>query len=130
MSGLPDEILDLKDMDPHARLQTFFTAIIDGIINYPGITKAHLYNPLMQNDYSTIFVRRFNAFLNDLLSRMKGVRAREKEEDLKITIVQIISAIVLPSLMPRLFRTFVKINFQDEKMKEAYVANLLDHFFK
>ena len=70
------------------------------------------------------------SFLSDLLSRIKEIKVKNKEKDLKITVVQIMSAVMLPALMPKLFRSFAKINFEDAGTREAYVANLLDHFFE
>jgi len=129
MSGLTEEILSLENIELRVRLQKFLEAIIEGIVNYPGITVAHLYTPLIKNNYKGIFVRRFNAFLQDILSKIEKDKAKDKEMELKITIVQLISSIVLPALMPRIFHSFVNINFKDPKTRRAYVAHLLDHFF-
>lgn len=127
MSGLPEEILDCEDMDPLKRLQAFFSAVTEGIFNYPGITKAHLYAPLMENDYSTFFVRRFNAFIVDFLSKIKGVKIKGKSKDLKMVAVQIISAILVPSLMPKLVKS---VNFNNAETRRAYVATLVDLYFE
>lgn len=130
MSAMPEEILDLEDMEPAVRLQAFFEAVMEGIVRWPGITKAHLYGPLIRGNYNTLFVRRFNAFLNDLVSKVKGVRFKDRDKDLQIAVVQIMSAIVMPAVMPRLFRSFAKVNFEDAKTRKLYVANLLRHYFE
>lgn len=129
MSSMPEEILDAEGPDRRARLQNFFIAMMDGILRYPGITRAHLYSTIFEHDYNTLFVRRFNVLLEDLMNRMRGVEAKDKKKDLKITLVQIISAIVLPALMPRFVRPFAKINFEDAKARKDYVASLMDHYF-
>lgn len=129
MSSMPEEILDAEGPDHRARLQNFFTALMDGILRYPGITRAHLYSTIFEYDYNTLFVRRFNILLEDLMSKMRGVEAKDKKKDLKITLVQIISAIVLPALMPRFVRPFAKVNFEDAIARKAYVASLMDHYF-
>jgi AcrR family transcriptional regulator len=130
MPAMPEEILDLEDMDPAARLQAFFEAVMEGIVSWPGITKAHLYDPLIRGNYNTLFVRRFNAFLNDLVSKIKGVRFKGGDEDLQMAVVQIMSAVVMPAIMPRLFRSFAKVDFEDAKTRKLYVANLLRHYFE
>lgn len=130
MTAMPEEILDLEDMDPAARLQAFFEAVMEGIVSWPGITKAHLYDPLIRGNYNTLFVRRFNVFLNDLVSKIKGVRFKGGDEDLQMAVVQIVSAVVMPAIMPRLFRSFAKVNFEDAKTRKLYVANLLRHYFE
>lgn len=130
MSAMPEEILDLEDMAPLERLQAFFEAIMEGVIRWPGITKAHLYDPLIRGNYNTLFVRRFNTFLNDLVSKIKGVKYKDKDKDLSMAVIQIMSAIVLPAVMPRLFRSFAKVNFEDAKTRKLYVANLLGQYFE
>jgi hypothetical protein len=110
-------------------LQNFFIALMDGILRYPGITRAHLYSTIFEYDYNTLFVRRFNILLEDLMSKIRGVEAKDKKKDLRVTLVQIISAIVLPALMPRFVRPFAKVNFEDAKTRKDYVASLLDHYF-
>lgn len=129
MSTLPEEILDLEDVEPKERLKAFFLAMLEGIYNYPGITKAHLYGPLYENDYSAFFVRQFQLFLDDLFSKIKRMGTKLKEEELKIVILQTISAIIIPSLVPRLYKNFAQINFKDPKKRRLFVETLIDHFF-
>ncbi|MFQ6083162.1 MAG: TetR/AcrR family transcriptional regulator [Candidatus Aminicenantia bacterium] len=130
MSKMPEELLDSEDLAPRARLQAFFTALMDGMFKWRGITKAHFYNPLMENNYNTLSVRRFNVFLADLTNRIKGLKPKNNGKDLKITIVQVISAIMIPALMPKIFRAFANINFENAETRKSYVTKLLDHFFE
>lgn len=130
MSGLPAEILDLEYLPPRDRIEAFLEAIIMGIVNYPGITKSHLYNPLVKNEYNTYFVRRFNAFLGDVLDKIKSTEKKDENIDLKLALVQIMSAVVFPSLISRIFYPFVRINFQDAKERKRYVKSLVSIYFK
>lgn len=129
MSSLPEEILDLKNLNSKERLKMFFLAIMEGVSNYPGITVAHLYDPLIRNSYRSPFVRRFNIFLTDLLEKTSDVRGKTKEEKYQMALIQMLSAVIIPPLMPKLFRGFTKINFGDKKVRKLYVDNLVDHFF-
>jgi len=130
MSGLPAEILDLENLLPRDRIEAFLEAIIMGIVNYPGITKSHLYNPMIKNEYNTYFVRRFNAFLGDVLSRIKSMEKKDKNIDLKLALVQIMSAVVFPSLISRIFDPFIRMNFKDTKERRRYVKSLVSLYFK
>ena len=129
MSTLPEEILDLKNLESKERLKMFFLAIMEGVANYPGITVAHLYDPLIHNRYKSSFVRRFNIFLTDLFEKTTGVRGEIKEEKYQMTLIQMLSAVIIPPLMPKLFRGFAKIDFADRKTRKLYVDNLVDHFY-
>jgi len=129
MSTLPEEILDLEEMDPQERLKVFFLAMLEGIYNYPGITKAHLYGPLYENDYNALFVKEFNSFLDDLFCKIKRMKTKLEEEELKIAIVQTISAIIIPALVPRLYHNFAQVNFKQPEIRKSFVASLVDRFF-
>ncbi len=130
MSTLPEEILDLEEMEPPERLKAFFLAMLEGIYNYPGITKAHIYGPLYENDYNALFVKEFKIFLDDLFSKIKTMETKYNDEELKIAIVQTISAIIIPALTPKLYQNFAKINFEDPEMRRSFISLLTDHFFE
>ncbi|MEA2065801.1 MAG: TetR/AcrR family transcriptional regulator [Thermotogota bacterium] len=130
MSKMPGEIFDQEGQPQYALLQAFLEVLMDGAIKWPGITKAHIYNPLMLNDYDDLFVRRFNSFLEDLLDKIKGVKLKGRKKDSKIVLIQILSAVLLPAIMPRLFSSFSQVNFEDASIRKTYIAQLLACFFE
>jgi len=127
MAGLPEEILNDASLDPRTRLQKFFMAIMEGIFNYPGITTAHIFNPLFRGEYDSVFVRRFNAFIDDLVSKLKN--SKINEQDLRIYAVQIISAILVPALMPKLFLSSADLDLEVIEKRKMYVDKLVGRFF-
>jgi AcrR family transcriptional regulator len=130
MSTLPEEILDIEDMEPKERLKEFFLAMLEGIYNYPGITKAHLYGPLYESDYSALFVEQFNLFLDDLFGKIKRMETKFRDEELKIAIVQTISALIIPALMPEIYKNFSKIDFKDPEIRRHFIEILIDRYYK
>lgn len=130
MTKMPSETLDLQNRTPKELLQIFLETFMSGAIQWPGITKAHLYNPLIKNDYSNLFVKRFNSFLDDLIYRIKKLKTNWKENELRFTLIQLISAVTLPALMPKLFTDFSNLNFEDEENRRAYIENLLHHYIE
>lgn len=128
MTKMPSETLDLKNKSPKELLQNFLETFMGGAIQWPGIAKAHIYNPLIKNDYSNLFVKRFNSFLEDLIFRMKGLKTNWKEEELRFSLIQLISAVTLPALMPKLFAGFSDIHFEKKEDRRAYIGKLLDHY--
>lgn len=126
--GLWQEALESKD-EPRERLREFCITCIDGAFRYPGIAKAHIYDPLILNDSQGYFVRRFNDLLSDIVKEMKVEATDEPESDLKMRLIQMISAVFLPSLVPEMFRDFAGSSFSDAGTRKVYVDFLIDHYF-
>lgn len=130
MTKIPAETLEQTDLSPREKLKVFLETFMGGAIQWPGIAKAHLYAPLMENDYSTPFMKHFNSFLNDLMSKIKNLKLKHKGKDLKFVVLQMISAVTLPGLMPELFKGFAQLDFGNEKTRKAYIADLIDYYFE
>ncbi len=129
MSKMPEEILDSGELSPRLRLEAFFTAVFDGVVLWPGITKAHFYPPFLENDFDSPSVQRINAFLESVTQKIKGLEMRDPQIDLKTALVQIMSAIVFPGLMPGMFDDFSRIDFKDAAARKAYVSDLIGRYF-
>lgn len=130
MTKMPAENLDRDELEPRERLQAFLETFMGGAIQWPGIAKAHLYAPLMQDNYKTLFVKRFNALLDDVMTKIKGLKLRYKGQDLKLIVPQMMSAVTVPGLMPGLFSGFSQLNFEDRETRKIYVSDLIDHYFE
>jgi AcrR family transcriptional regulator len=129
MSKMPEEILDSGELSPRLRLEAFFTAVFDGVVLWPGITKAHFYPPFLENNFDSPSVQRINAFLESITQKIKGLEMRNPQTDLKTALVQIMSAIVFPGLMPGVFDDFSRIDFKDAAARKAYVSDLIGRYF-
>lgn len=127
---MPAESLDRADLSPYERLLDFFLIFMEGAVAWPGITKARLYEPLMKNNYETSFVRRFNAFVSELMSKLKGIRFKNGDTDPRLVFIQVLSAAILPVLMPRLYQGFARADFSDPALRRAYAVDLLARYFE
>lgn len=127
---MPAESLDRTDLAPQERLLNFFLALMEGGIAWPGVAKAYLYEPLMKNNYETPFVRRFNAFVSELMSKLKGIRFKNSDADPRLVFIQVLSAAILPVLMPRLFSGLAGADFSDPALRRAYAVDLLSRYFE
>lgn len=130
MTKMPAENLDRDDLKPRERLQLFLETFMSGAIKWPGITKAHLYNPLMQNNYKTLFVKRFNSLMNELTEKIKQLKLKPKGNDFKMMVLQMMSAVILPGIMPNIFHNFYRIDFSKEEIRKKYLSELIDHYFE
>ncbi len=130
MTKMPAETLEQTDLTPREKLKVFLETFMGGAVKWPGIAKAHLYAPLMDNNYKTPFVKKFTSLLNDLTSKIKDFKLKQKGKDLNFIVLQILSAVTLPGLMPSLFKGFAGLDFNDEKTRKAYIADLIDYYFE
>jgi AcrR family transcriptional regulator len=122
----PEEILQTDDLDLKDRLQGFFGAFFDGLVRWPRIVKAHLQSPLLDGDYGSPFCDTFNSFLTDLLHRLEEMPLVEHEQNPRLRIIQSISAVLIPGLMPGLFQYFAGLDFADPEARRSYVEDLIN----
>lgn len=122
----PEEILQTDDLDLKDRLQGFFGAFFDGLVRWPRIVKAHLQSPLLDGDYGSRFCDTFNSFLTDLLHRLEEMPLVEHEQNPRLRIIQSISAVLIPGLMPGLFQYFAGLDFADPEARRSYVEDLIN----
>jgi AcrR family transcriptional regulator len=117
------------NQDISSALEDYFKTTLEGTITYPGITKAHLYDPFINNNYKGTFVEKFQIFMEDLQSRIKPLFPGRSDEDMIIIVIQMFSAIFLPGILPGLFSKFPEMDFADSQKREKYISLLLNHYF-
>jgi AcrR family transcriptional regulator len=126
---IPEETLQAGNLDTQHRLRDFFNALFDGLVRWPRIVRAHLQSPLFEADYGTRFVDTFNSFLTALLQRLEEMPLSPREDNLRVRIIQSISAVLIPGLMPGLFRYFAGLDFTDPETRRSYVDDLVLQLF-
>ncbi len=122
---IPEETLQVDSLDPQARLRAFFNTFFDGLVRWPRIVRAHLQPPLFEANYGTRFVDTFNSFLTGLLRRLEEMPLGPREHNLRFRIIQSISAVLIPGLMPGFFRYFAGLDFADPEARRSYVDDLV-----
>lgn len=123
------EELNVANRTPREALKAFFKTMLEGELRYPGITKAHLFKPLMQNEYRTIFVERANRFLRDLTDRVAVFFPDQERREIQLGLIQIIAALMFIGLMPQLFKSSVGLDFTDAADRDAYIDLLIQRYF-
>jgi AcrR family transcriptional regulator len=117
-----------KNLDARSILRAFFTYSLHGIIMYPGVTKAYLYDPFVHNNYQGIYIKQLNVFLESFTERFKIHITRKRKDDITLSMIHMISAIMLPGLLPGLFHDFAGIDFTNMKSRKEYINHLVNHF--
>jgi Transcriptional regulator len=115
------------EKDTQALLKPFLAQTLKDALETPCFIKSYLYEAIVHNDYSGIFIERFNGFLNHLYQNMNSKAEKIDETAIKMSIIQIISATLFISLVPDLFKDFLKVNLREPEIQEKFVELLLRH---
>ena len=123
------EIINDESRTVRERLFLLFTDYMEGAIMYPGISKAHLWEPLIANTYDSLFVKLLNEFLGDLAKKLSLELDRPAKE-LKLVVIHLFCALSMPVLMPDLYRDFYDgKTFREAKVRRALIEHVLHLYF-
>ena len=103
-----------------------FNEIIEGGLNYPGITRAHFYDLLAAGSYDSLAVEKLNEFVQKLADDLAEGGVGLTRQELQLACAQIISAILTAVLAPQLFSTGLGIDMRDEATRKAFVGRLVE----
>ena len=123
------EILNDESRTVRERVFLLFTDYMEGAIMYPGISKAHMWEPLIDNNYDSLFVKLLNGFLGDLAKKL-SLELKRPAKELKLVVIHLFSALSMPVLMPDLFREFYDgKTFKEAKVRRALIEHVLLLYF-
>ena len=124
-----NEALNDESRSIRERILVLFSDFMEGAVMYPGISKAHLYEPLVNANYEVRFVGLLNKFLENLARKLSLELGRPAKE-LKLEVIHLFCAVTLPVLMPDLFRGFYGgRSFKEAKVRRALVEHVLSLYF-
>ncbi len=93
------------------------------------VIRAYLFDPVIFHNYGQSFIKQFNIFLERLVERIKEENPSQKEREIRISLIQIISAILALGLPSKFFQGFSDIDLKDPETQMEYVNNILLHDF-
>lgn len=122
----------INELDKNETLFEILKKIIlewfEGSLNYPNITKAHFYDPFVNNNYKTVAVKRLNKFFNELHNFIIKNYSEIDERKLRDIIIQIFGAIFFYLLFPNLTKDYSGTDFYNKKQREQFVDSFLKKF--
>ena len=107
------------------RLGELLDYLIEGAIQYPQVTRAHLSEPLREGSSGSEFGGLLAEILAGIREELDRGRGHPAGRELDLLLVQLFSAAILPALMPTLFQGFSGIDFRDLRTRRAYVELLI-----
>jgi AcrR family transcriptional regulator len=108
------------------RCKAVFNHLIAGGVNYPGISRAHFYDLLVEGNYEILAVERLNEFIARLAADLAARGAKLDPVALRLACAQIASASLFMALSPRLFQTGLAIDLTDPPTREIFVDSMVD----
>ena len=121
-------LLDGRGKDLEQRLGAVLLEVLEGALRFPGIVKAHLYDTFIKGSAHTMFIARFTAFLSRVSRELRGRFPRRSPKELGAESIQLISAVLLPGIMPQLFRKTVGFDVTDARARKDYVDGLVRRY--
>ena len=90
---------DLSDMPPmpdasaQERCIAILMSIVEGGYQYPGITRAHFFNLLVEGKSDILLVEHINRFIDALAEDLQDRGCGLAQDELKLALTQIVSAV-------------------------------------
>ena len=121
---------DLWQSETRKALQLFLEDTLEGSLNYPNITKAHLNETFNGSNYETNTVRRLNDFLSEFQNLIQSELKQEAGIKSRIAVSQLFSSILMLGMMPDLFNKFLIFDLKDKENQKKFIQILLKNFCK
>jgi AcrR family transcriptional regulator len=123
---------DLSDFPPmpgvaaQERCAAILMDIIQGGHHFPGITRAHFFNLFAQGQPDPLLEKHTNRFIDELAVDLQNRGCSLPLDELKIALVQLMSAAIMAILAPTLFAHQRGLDLHDPDMCHAYVTRLVE----
>lgn len=123
------EMLEREYHTPHKLFTDIFSYSLDGIIKYPNITRAHLHDAIIRNEYHGLFIKKFKAFLVALADKVASVDSGRNREYIELSIVQMFSALLFAGLAPGLYSGLKKFKVHTEPGRRKFIEHLVSAYW-
>jgi AcrR family transcriptional regulator len=118
--------LSTRSLTPDEVLQVVLADWLQGAVNYPGITRAHVLGHHLAKRQHSRSVDRLNGFLKALAEHVQKLQPEADPDAIRLSIVQKISAVILPAMLPELFEGFLGLDLTTPEGRTAYLNQLLN----
>jgi AcrR family transcriptional regulator len=120
------DFADAPDLTPKERCYNIFEHLIEGGLNFPGITRAHFHDLLINGDYEALVVKRLNHFTRQLCDDLQAHGYADKRKDLELACMQIMNAAFMSILVPHLYKDSLGLDMSDKATRKRYLQNLVE----
>ena len=98
--------------------------LVDGVIRYPNLIRAHIQNPLMEGNAESPFVRMLSTWLDQVHEGLASDGTPQQGKLIRIALQTAISSILVAALMPESSNTAIGFNLKDVTFRSEYIEYL------
>jgi len=120
-----EDIANLPGRTARERCAAIFKDLIQGGINYPGLTRSHFFDLISQGNYQSLAVQKLNEFVENLALDLDQKGAGLEANELRLACVQITSAAMMVILAPQLFAPF-GFDLRDSSIRHSFIDRLVE----
>jgi len=121
-----EDFADLPEGTAQERAAAIFADLIRGACNYPGLTRAHYRDLVVDGSYDSLAVREINTFLEKLVADLKDRGINLEENELRLAAAQMVAAVMMMSLVPQFFQKSFGFDMHDEETRGWFVRRLVE----
>lgn len=121
-----EDIEKLPGATANERCKAIFKEILVGGWNYPGITRAHFYDLLVDGNYQSLLAQVLNEFVEKLVIDLKTRGSALAEDELYLACIQITDAVMMLVLTPGMFKEKFELDPQNRETGIRYINRLVD----
>ncbi len=122
-----EDIEKLPGESASERCKAVFYEILEGGLKYQGITRAHVYDLLVDGNYLTPFTETVNDFAGKLVHDLAARGSTLPEEELYLAIIQITNSVMMFVLTPKVFESRFGLDLQEPDSRKHYIDRLVDN---
>ncbi len=119
-SDFPDD----PGLTAQQRCYNIFNHLIEGGVNFPGITRAHFHDLLAEGNYDALVVKRLNIFTRQLVDDLESHGYNGSRADLELSIMQIMNAAFMSILVPHLYKDSLNLDLSDPDTRHSFLEKL------
>ena len=117
---------DSPGLSVRERCYNIFDHLVEGGVNFPGITRAHFHDLLSSGNYDALVVTRLSRFAVQLCDDLQAHGYRGTRADLEMSCMQLLNTVFMSVLVPQLYKHSLKIELSDPTTRIRFVHSLVD----
>ncbi len=119
-----EDIAKLPGQTAQEKCAAIFKDLIQGGINYPGLTRSHFYDLISEGNYGSLAVEKLNEFVENLVKELQRCGSGLATSELRLACMQVTSAAMMVILAPQLFAP-IGFDLRDEDTRQQFVDRLV-----
>lgn len=119
------EILSLEEPIQN-RIRAMLNYLVDGVIRYPNLIRAHIQNPLMEGNADSPFMKMLSTWLGQVYLGLEADVPTEQKKIIRFAMQTAVSSILVAALMPQSNDIVLGIHLQDEEIRAEYIDYLVN----